>query len=184
MLRMDLAWLPDMAVAGRRFVPGRRSPLVDARPSPPQDLIQRLCGMKDINRGIFLGLMVCTWPHRRNKGVLTSISAVRITQVHVIFKLPKHVGLYPHPLAYVKWFTSLRRRDPVSGQFVVTRSTRNHQRNVLVISADRFAHPCHLQAQCGRNNSLDWTSDNVLEIASAFHVNSYIDLDTFVALAD
>jgi len=95
--------------------------------------------MKDINRGIFLGSMVCTQPHRHDEGVLTSISAVRIAQVRVIFKLPKHVGLYPHPLAYVEWFTSLRRRDPVSGQFVVTRSTRNHQRNVSVISADRCA---------------------------------------------
>jgi len=124
---------------------GRRSPLVDTRPSPPQDLIQCLCGMKDINRGIFLGSMVCTQPHRHDKGVLTSISAVRIAQVCVIFKLPKHVGLYPHPLVYIKWFTLLHHHDPVSGQFVVTRSTHNHQRNMSVISADRFTHPCHLQ---------------------------------------
>ena len=51
---------------------------------------------------------------------------MRITQVCVIFKLPEHLGLYPHPLAYVEWFTSLRHRDPVSGQFVITRSTHNH----------------------------------------------------------
>ncbi|KIM63193.1 hypothetical protein SCLCIDRAFT_63513, partial [Scleroderma citrinum Foug A] len=68
-----------------------------------------------------------------------------------------------HPLAYVEWFTSLHRRDPVSGQFIITHSTHNHQHNVSVISAHRFTHPCHLQAQCGRNISVDWTSDNVLE---------------------
>ncbi|KIM66628.1 hypothetical protein SCLCIDRAFT_64837, partial [Scleroderma citrinum Foug A] len=33
--------------------------------------------------------------------------AICITQVHVIFKLPGHLSLYPHPPAYVKWFTSL-----------------------------------------------------------------------------
>jgi len=128
--------------------------------------------------------MVSTRPHRCDERALTSISAIRIAQVHVIFKLPEHLGLYPHPLAYVEWFTSLRCRDPLSGQFVVTRSMCNHRRNVSVISADRFAHPCHLQAQCGRNISLDWTSGNVLEMATVFHVNSYIDLDTFVALTD
>ncbi|KIM61734.1 hypothetical protein SCLCIDRAFT_46113, partial [Scleroderma citrinum Foug A] len=87
-------------------------------------------------------------------------------------------------LVYVEWFTSLRRRDPFSRQFVITHSTRNHRPNVSVISIDRFICPCHLQAQCGKHISTDWSSDNVLERASAFHVNSYIDLDTFVALCD
>ncbi|KIM61751.1 hypothetical protein SCLCIDRAFT_25557 [Scleroderma citrinum Foug A] len=81
---------------------------------------------------------------------------IRIAQVHVIFKLPEHLRLYPHLLAYIKWFTSLRRHDPVSGQFVITRSTHNHWRNVSVISANHFARPCHLQAQCGRKISSDW----------------------------
>ena len=165
-------------------MPSRRLLLVDTRPSPPQSLIQHLCGTKDINRKLFWSPMVRTWSHRLVECVLTSILVVHIAQVRIIFKLPEHIGHYPHPLAYVEWFTSLRRRDPVSGQFVVTRSTRNHQHNVSVISADRFAHPCHLQAQCGRKITLDWTSDNVLEMVSAFHVNSYISLDTFVALSD
>jgi len=184
MLQADLAWLPGTAVAGKGFVPGRRLPLVDARLSPPQGLIQHLCGMKAINQVIFLGPMVSTRPHGHDKCVLMDISVICIAQVCVIFKLPEHLGLYPHPLAYVEWFTSLRRRDPVSSQFVVTRSTWNHWRNVVVISADRFAHPCHLQAQCGKNISSDWTSGNVLEMATAFHVNLYINLDTFVALTD
>jgi len=128
--------------------------------------------------------MVRTWSHRLIECALTSILVVCIAQVCIIFKLPEHIGHFPHPLAYVEWFTSLHCRDPVSGQFVVTRSMHNHQCNVLVISADCFTHPCHLQAQCGRKITLDWTSDNVLEMASAFHVNSYISLDTFVALSD
>ena len=184
MLKIVLVWLQDMAVAGKRFVPSRKSLLMDARPRPPQNLIRLLCGTKDINRATLLAPMVHTRPHQHRECVLTSISAIHIAQVHVIFKLPSHLGLYLHPLAYVEWFTSLRRRDPISRQFIITRLTRNHRCNVSVISVDRFMCACHLQAQCGRNISLDWSSGNVLEMASAFHVNSYIDLDTFVALAD
>ena len=58
----------------------------------------------------------------------------------------------------------------------------NHWHNVAVISIDHFTCPCHLQGQCGKNICLNWSSDNVLEMASAFYVNSYIDLDTFIAL--
>jgi len=128
--------------------------------------------------------MVCTRPRRHRECALTRILAIHIVRVRVIFKLPDHLGLYPHPLAYVEWFTSLRRRNPISGQYIVTRSTRNHRRNVSVISADRFARACHLQAQCGRYISSDWSSGNVLDMANTFHVNSYIDLDTFVALTN
>ncbi|KIK20329.1 hypothetical protein PISMIDRAFT_105983, partial [Pisolithus microcarpus 441] len=102
-------------------------------------------------------------------------------QVHVIFKLPDHLGTHPHPLAYVEWFTALHRRDPVTGLYVVTRSTRNCRPNMSVVSIDCFVRACHLQASGG--SSMDWTSDNVLEKASSFQVNSYIDLDTFFALA-
>jgi len=185
MSQAGLVWSPDTIQAGKRFVPRRRLLLVAARWRPQQDSIQLLCGMKNISQEFFWDPMVCSRPHCRNKCALTHIllKGVQIAQVHIIFKLPDHLGLYPHPLAYVEWFTSLCRRDPISGQFIVTHSMRNHRRNVAVISMDRFTHPCHLQAQCGRSISSDWSSENVLEIVSAFHVNSYIDLDTFVALA-
>ncbi|KIM51905.1 hypothetical protein SCLCIDRAFT_142312 [Scleroderma citrinum Foug A] len=109
---------------------------------------------------------------------------MRIMQVCIIFKLPDHLRRYPHPLVYVEWFTSLHHHDPVSGQFIVTCSTCNHQPNVSVISVNRFVCPCHLQGQCGKQISSDWLLDNVLEMASTFLVNSYIDLDTFMALCD
>ena len=109
---------------------------------------------------------------------------IHIIQVHVIFKLPAHLSHYPHPLAYVRWFTSLRHHNPISGQFIITHSTCNHWRKVSVISIDCFVCPCHLQAQCGRNINSEWSSDNALEMANTFHVNLYINLDTFVVLSD
>jgi len=160
MLQAGLVWSPDTIWAGKRFVPRQRLPLVAARWRPQQDSIQLLCGMKNISQEFFWDPMVCTRPHHRDKCALTHIllKGVQITQVRVIFKLPDHLGLYPHPLAYVEWFTSLHCRDPISGQFIVTCSM---QRNVVVISVDRFARPCHLQAQCGRSISSDWSSENL-----------------------
>ena len=116
--------------------------------------------------------------------MLTSISAIRVAQVCVIFKLLSHLGLYLHPLVYIEWFMLLHCCDPISGHFIVTHSMHNHRCNVSVISVDHITRPCHLQAQCGRKINSDWSSHNILEMARAFHINSYIDLDTFVALSD
>ncbi|KIM66081.1 hypothetical protein SCLCIDRAFT_111697 [Scleroderma citrinum Foug A] len=74
--------------------------------------------------------MVRTQPHRHCECALTSISAIHIAQVCVIFKLPSHLGLYLHPLAYVKWFTSLHHCDLISRQFIITHLTCNHWCNV------------------------------------------------------
>ncbi|KAI5987995.1 hypothetical protein EDC04DRAFT_2588942, partial [Pisolithus marmoratus] len=104
-------------------------------------------------------------------------------QVHVIFKLPDHFGIYPHPLTYIKWFTSLHRHDTLTGLYLVNHSTQNCHPNVSVVSVNFFVHACHLQGSCGRHISTDWMSDNVLQITSTFHVNSYIDLDTFFVLS-
>ena len=125
MSKARLAWSQGMAVSGRSSVPGQRSPLVAARLHPLQDSIRHLCGTKDISSLFFLCVMVSTWHHPRKECVLmtTGLQAIHIMQVRAIFKLPDHLGHYPHPLAYVEWFTSLRRCEPISGQFLVTRST-------------------------------------------------------------
>jgi len=44
----------------------------------------------------------------------TGLQAICITQVCIIFKLPGHLGHYPHPLAYVEWFMVLHQHEPIS----------------------------------------------------------------------
>ena len=127
--------------------------------------------------------MVCTWL-RPCGDYADQLSVICVAQVRVIFKLLVHLGLYLHLLVYIEWFMLLHHCDPISGHFIVSCLTRNHRRNASVISIDQIARPCHLQAQCGRKISSDWLANNVLEMASAFLINSYIDLDTFVALCD
>ncbi|KIK20372.1 hypothetical protein PISMIDRAFT_105871, partial [Pisolithus microcarpus 441] len=49
--------------------------------------------------------------------------AIHVAQVHVIFKLPDHLGSYPHPLTYVEWFTTLLHCDPITSLYVASCST-------------------------------------------------------------
>ncbi|KAJ3567479.1 hypothetical protein NP233_g6346 [Leucocoprinus birnbaumii] len=59
------------------------------------------------------------------------LAGLRVAQVRVLFRLSPHLGMYPHPLAYVEWFTGLDNTpDPSSGLKTLRRSTRNSRRNV------------------------------------------------------
>ncbi|KAJ7088964.1 hypothetical protein C8R44DRAFT_557586, partial [Mycena epipterygia] len=57
----------------------------------------------------------------------SGVKALRPVQVRAIFSLPSQFGSFSHLLAYVEWFTSLNRPDPVSGMFTTHRSTRLHR---------------------------------------------------------
>ncbi|KAI9571543.1 hypothetical protein HD554DRAFT_203918 [Boletus coccyginus] len=36
------------------------------------------------------------------------LCGLHVAEVQVIFRLPPHLGLYPHPLTYVHWFKPLQ----------------------------------------------------------------------------
>ncbi|KAJ7107541.1 hypothetical protein C8R44DRAFT_560521, partial [Mycena epipterygia] len=61
-----------------------------------------------------------------------------------------------HPLAYVEWFPSFNRPDPVSGMFTTHRFTRLHRRNAAVVSAEHLVRGCHLMATCGTAIDREW----------------------------
>ncbi|KAI0673307.1 hypothetical protein C8Q78DRAFT_941151, partial [Trametes maxima] len=48
------------------------------------------------------------------------------------------------PLAYVEWFTSFTAVDSATGMYVVSPSTRRHERNVSVIPLTYIVRSCHL----------------------------------------
>ncbi|KAH7906526.1 hypothetical protein BJ138DRAFT_1137941 [Hygrophoropsis aurantiaca] len=103
--------------------------------------------------------------------------------VRAIFQLPEQFGHYPHPLAYVELFTPLNQIDRATGMYTISRSTRFHRRNSIIIGVNRILRTCHLVAKCNRNINAEWTTDNVLERASMFYVNKYIDVETFEVLS-
>ena len=108
------------------------------------------------------------------------LTGLRVAQIHLFFNLPPQFGIIACPLAYIEWFTPLGVPDNVTGLFVVRRSTRRRQPNTEIISVDRLVRGCHLMAKTGRVMDRSWTSDNVLQRATNFWVNSYINADMFV----
>jgi hypothetical protein len=104
---------------------------------------------------------------------------LRVAQVRLIFDLPSHFGLFPHPLAYVEWFTPLGRPDASTGIYSITRSTRQTCRNSAIVSVDSILRGCHLMARYPREVPSSWTTDNILEQSIQFLFNPYIDVDTF-----
>ncbi|KAI6154402.1 hypothetical protein EDD17DRAFT_1779867 [Pisolithus thermaeus] len=106
--------------------------------------------------------------HHHDTALTSLCQGMQVAQIQIIFKLPKQFGTYLHPLAYVEWFTTLQHWDCVSGLYIVTCSTQNHHHNASIISINHVDHACHLQGQCGREISKDWSADSVLEKAVSF----------------
>ncbi|KAJ7495100.1 hypothetical protein FB451DRAFT_999355, partial [Mycena latifolia] len=57
----------------------------------------------------------------------SGVQGLRIAQVRAIFMLPPQYGTYPHPLAYIEWFTPFNQPDKTSGMYTVHRSSRAHR---------------------------------------------------------
>ncbi|TFY56691.1 hypothetical protein EVJ58_g7482 [Rhodofomes roseus] len=106
-----------------------------------------------------------------------SVTGTRIARVRVIFDLPPQFGSLPHPLAYVEWYTPLRRKDPATDLFLVSRSTRNNKPNASIVSIDRICRAAHLIPKYGGEISRNITKDNALDVAMEFRVNTYIAID-------
>ncbi|KAJ7855999.1 Zn-finger domain-containing protein [Mycena leptocephala] len=109
----------------------------------------------------------------------SGIQGLRPAQIRIIFRLPPQFGTFPHPLAYIEWFTPLNRPDAASGMFTTHRSTRQHRRHAAVVSVEQLVRGCHLMAKSGKTIDRKLTSNNVLDTASMLYVNPYIHVDTF-----
>ncbi|KAJ7728985.1 hypothetical protein B0H14DRAFT_2264787, partial [Mycena olivaceomarginata] len=53
------------------------------------------------------------------------IEGLRVGQIRAIFQLPPQYGTYPHPLAYVEWFTPFNQPDSTTGMYTIQRSSRS-----------------------------------------------------------
>ncbi|KAK6969604.1 hypothetical protein R3P38DRAFT_3238924 [Favolaschia claudopus] len=109
----------------------------------------------------------------------SGIEGLRPAQIRAIFKLPPQFGNYPHPLAYIEWFTPLNHPDRNTGMYTTHRSTRVHRRNAAIVSVEQIVRSCHLMADSRGTIDPTWTSTNVLDKAKLFHVNPYVLVDTF-----
>ena len=83
------------------------------------------------------------------------------------------------PLVYIEWFTPIGLPDPTTCMHIVKWSTRLHKRKAEIISINNVVSSCHLMAKCGTQIDQSYTTDDVLEKATTFYLNPYIDVDTF-----
>lgn len=107
---------------------------------------------------------------------LCLILGLRVAQVRAIFTLPTQYGTSPHPLAYVEWYRPLHTLDTRTGFFCQQHSTVHRQRHASVISVNNIWRACHLAPRFG-SAPVDqlWARSNVMEIASDFVLNPYIN---------
>ncbi|KAF8868444.1 hypothetical protein BD779DRAFT_1460797 [Infundibulicybe gibba] len=113
---------------------------------------------------------------------LGGLAGLCVAQIRMIFLLPPQFGTYPHPLIYVEWFTPLGIPDPLTGMYIISRSTRYHRPNSAIISAHRIVRACHLMGKCGTSIAKEWTTNTVIEKGKKFYLNPYIHVDTFTAI--
>lgn len=104
---------------------------------------------------------------------------LRAARVHVIFELPPQFGIFPHPLAYIEWYTLFRQYDKDSSMYLVSRSTRDTYPNTAVVSVEHIYRLCHLVGRMRAEVDKNWTQDNVLDKADTLFVNPYLTIDLF-----
>jgi hypothetical protein len=115
----------------------------------------------------------------------------RAAQVRVVFKLspgPFH-DLYPHPLAYVEYFTSFPRSvNKDTGLLTVKRAFRQNARHAAIIPLTHLHYPCHLIPSPRTSGTHSgWTdmatpADVLENNKGSFHLNPFITLLTHAFL--
>ena len=113
---------------------------------------------------------------RCRRHILTFLLGLCVAEVHAIFKLPSHLGNYPHSLAYIHWFKLLQMLDNDVKMFHISCSRRQWQPNAEVIPVDCFIQPCHLIPRYPSStvNPL-CICGHALTQAETFYLNRYID---------
>jgi hypothetical protein len=130
--------------------------------------------------------------------VLIQIIGTRIGRVRVIFTLPKTIQRpgyieespkeWPtQPLAYIEWYTrQASTADKTHGMYKISRSydTQGRQQGSIIplsnIRQSCMLIPIFSKPRTPEAKNLDnWTSDNVLDKATSFLINNFLDFYAF-----
>lgn len=112
------------------------------------------------------------------------MDGITVVQIRVIFKLPRQLGLYPHPLAYVEFFSGSRVLAANTRMYQVHRAYRSGQKKAAVIQLDCIQSGCHLIPKFRASIDSTWTADNIWEKCDNFFVNTYLSLHFFQVLSE
>ena len=184
--------LPDLPAAGRyNYVDKIRAiPLIKGPFGKPDKvahfdtvLVSTVEEAENVaTRGTFLEGM-SQWAISVDR-LLNTITGLRVAQVRAIFVLPPHLQAprLPARLAYIEWFTPLRKSDANSGHGLlsVSHATRHGEAVAAIIGTDDIVCSCHLIPKYGTTHRRGtWTSENALEVCKTFTLNKYINSGTF-----
>lgn len=112
------------------------------------------------------------------------MEGITVVQIWVIFKVPKQLSHYPHPLIYVEFF---------SGSQVLAANTKMYQvhcaywcgcKKAAVIWLDHIQSGYHLIPKFGTEIDSIWTSQNIWEKCNNFYVNTYLSPHFFQVLLE
>ncbi|KAF8577142.1 hypothetical protein K439DRAFT_1649158 [Ramaria rubella] len=103
----------------------------------------------------------------------TGAKGYRAACVHTIFTLPDHYE-YPHPLAYIKWYTTFHK--PVKGVQMYQVSPARGCGNTAVIQVDSIRCSCHLIPIFGAKVDQTLCTEDALDRCTQFYDSNFLDL--------
>lgn len=80
----------------------------------------------------------------------------------------------------IEWFTPFRQMDPNIQLYYVSCSVQHEQCLASVIDVEKICHSCHLFPNFGPAVPQEWKSSNVLDHASSFLVNPFVNQNSYV----
>ncbi|KAL1677740.1 hypothetical protein EV122DRAFT_213521 [Schizophyllum commune] len=111
---------------------------------------------------------------KQDAGPLDGLTPVR---VRLLFRLPSDIGSYPHPLAYVDFYTPLSDNTAFNkdlGMFSIKLATRRGAQHSAVVPVTKLLRSCHLIPVFTRSVNPNWTAARVLDLAPKFYLNPYL----------
>ncbi|KAF9044688.1 hypothetical protein BDP27DRAFT_1374123 [Rhodocollybia butyracea] len=122
-------------------------------------------------------------PESRSEGLdVLGPNGLHVAQVRAIFELPEELSTFPHPLAYVEWFTPLQKLDKDTLMYQVEHSEKNNIHSASIIPVTYISRSCHLIPFSGNCTDGKWTGKNILNECKSFHLNLYLRPIDFVLL--
>ncbi|KAF7369562.1 hypothetical protein MVEN_00286300 [Mycena venus] len=120
-------------------------------------------------------------------GTHTGVAGYRVGRVRVVFKLSRKISDYLFPgaqppghLAYVEWFSAFPPRpEPNHLMFKISRP---EERVASIIPIENIRRSIHLFPQFGPVVPRNWTSQNVLDMATKFYVSPWSDRHAYITV--
>ncbi|KAF6756066.1 hypothetical protein DFP72DRAFT_1008140 [Ephemerocybe angulata] len=129
--------------------------------------------------------------HYKKRGLDSDLRDYRVARVRCIFSLPKMAGhLFrarapPSHLVYVDWYTPFSSTSLAAyhGMHRISPYKVNGKLQSSVIPVTLIQQSVHLIPQFGPVAPAEWKSSNVLDMATHFFVNRFVDRLSFVTFA-